>query len=374
MNVAIANNVANSVANGSGAISYYDLGLSPVALDLGFFELRWYSLGYLAGIFIGYWYLLKLIKQPGAPLPAATPTTSSSTPRSGSSSADGSATSCSTIWAIISKIRSTSQTVGWRHELHGGVIGTTLGILYFPARKGSTGFGARLRGLHRADRDRAGARCQLRQRRIVGARPVSRGQYASRIYRWQPPARPAAIRLIVRALLEGAVLFAILAFMFWKTKARYEPGKLVGAFILFYGLFRFVIEFIREPIATDRVCAGDGLAHGQWLSVPMILGGLYLMLTAKNRRERVGRSPDGERGLSFADKLKLLIRTRGPLTVETYMAACNAHYYASRDPLGWQATSPPRRDSPDVRRTGRVHALPIAAARRLAGGRDLRRA
>ena len=40
----------------------------PVALDLGFFELRWYSLAYLAGIFIGYWYLLKLIKQPGAPM------------------------------------------------------------------------------------------------------------------------------------------------------------------------------------------------------------------------------------------------------------------------------------------------------------------
>jgi hypothetical protein len=45
-----------------------DLGLKPVALDLGFFQLRWYSLAYLAGIFIGYWYLLKLLKQPGAPM------------------------------------------------------------------------------------------------------------------------------------------------------------------------------------------------------------------------------------------------------------------------------------------------------------------
>jgi phosphatidylglycerol:prolipoprotein diacylglycerol transferase len=35
--------------------------------------------------------------------------------------------------------------------------------------------------------------------------------------------------------------------MFWKTQARYEPGKLVGAFIFFYGIFRFGIEFIREP-------------------------------------------------------------------------------------------------------------------------------
>ena len=52
----------------ASSIAFTDLGLSPVALDLGFFQLRWYSLAYLAGIFIGYWYLLKLLKQPGAPM------------------------------------------------------------------------------------------------------------------------------------------------------------------------------------------------------------------------------------------------------------------------------------------------------------------
>src|SRR4029078_7912370 len=48
--------------------AFPDLGLSPVALHLGPFDLRWYSLAYLAGIFLGYWYLLKLLKEPGAPL------------------------------------------------------------------------------------------------------------------------------------------------------------------------------------------------------------------------------------------------------------------------------------------------------------------
>src|SRR6476646_7341501 len=33
-----------------------------------FTDLRWYSLAYLAGIFVGFWYLLKLLKQPGAPM------------------------------------------------------------------------------------------------------------------------------------------------------------------------------------------------------------------------------------------------------------------------------------------------------------------
>ena len=55
-------------ADNSQFLAFPDLGISPVALHLGPFDLRWYSLAYLAGIFIGYWYLLKLLKQPGAPL------------------------------------------------------------------------------------------------------------------------------------------------------------------------------------------------------------------------------------------------------------------------------------------------------------------
>jgi phosphatidylglycerol:prolipoprotein diacylglycerol transferase len=100
-----------------------------------------------------------------------------------------------------------------------------------------------------------------------------------------PPRHPSQL---YEAFLEGIVLFAILAWMFWRTQARYEPGKLVGAFLFFYGIFRFGIEFIREP---DSQLVGfaqaTGLHMGQWLSLPMILGGLWLMWTAKRRRIRV---------------------------------------------------------------------------------------
>ena len=84
------------------------------------------------------------------------------------------------------------------------------------------------------------------------------------------------------------MLFAILWWMFWKTEARYEPGKLVGAFGLFYGLFRFVVEFVREPDShLVGFAQATGLHMGQWLSLPLILGGIYLMATAKKRRVRV---------------------------------------------------------------------------------------
>jgi phosphatidylglycerol:prolipoprotein diacylglycerol transferase len=93
---------------------------------------------------------------------------------------------------------------------------------------------------------------------------------------------------LYEAGLEGILLFAILSFMFWRSQARYEPGKLVGAFIFFYGIFRFGVEFVREPDSQLVKFAQDsGLHMGQWLTLPMILGGIYLMVTAKKRRERV---------------------------------------------------------------------------------------
>ena len=51
-----------------GAINWTDLHLSPIAVDLGFFQLKWYSLAYLAGIFTAYFYVSKLLDQPGSPM------------------------------------------------------------------------------------------------------------------------------------------------------------------------------------------------------------------------------------------------------------------------------------------------------------------
>jgi phosphatidylglycerol:prolipoprotein diacylglycerol transferase len=91
---------------------------------------------------------------------------------------------------------------------------------------------------------------------------------------------------LYEAVLEGPVLFLILWFLFWKTDARYQPGKLVGTFILVYGVARFLVELVRQPDAGLENLSW-GLSMGQTLSVPMILGGVYLVATAKSRRQRV---------------------------------------------------------------------------------------
>ena len=283
MNAAIA---ANDVG-----INYYDLHVSPVALSLGIFDLRWYSLGYLAGIFIGYWYLLKLIAQPGAPL--ARRHADDLVFYSSLGIILGGRIGYVLFYNLGYYLEHPLQILKlWDGGMsfHGGVIGTTIGIIYL-ARK------EKLNWLRVHDYVACCTPFGLGLVRIANFingelwGGVTNVPWAVRfpLIMGQPllgpPRHPTQL---YEAILEGVVLFAILAFMFWRTKARYEPGKLVGAFILFSGLFRFGIEFIREP---DSQLVGfaqaTGLHMGQWLSIPMILGGAYLMATAAGRRVRV---------------------------------------------------------------------------------------
>jgi phosphatidylglycerol:prolipoprotein diacylglycerol transferase len=89
---------------------------------------------------------------------------------------------------------------------------------------------------------------------------------------------------LYEAGLEGILLFLILWFLFWKTDGRYHPGKLVGTFILGYGVSRFLVEFVRQPdVGLENL--SWGLTMGQTLTLPMIFGGLYLIATARRRAD-----------------------------------------------------------------------------------------
>ena len=54
---------------------------------------------------------------------------------------------------------------------------------------------------------------------------------------------------LYEALLEGALLMAIMLPLFWKTRARFRPGLLVGVFTAGIAVARFIVEFFREPDA-----------------------------------------------------------------------------------------------------------------------------
>ena len=263
-----------------------------MALDLGLFELRWYSLAYLAGIFIGYWYILRMLREPGAPMARR--------------HADD-----LVFYAALGVILGGRlgyvlfYNLGYYAQnpievlklwdggmsFHGGLIGTVVAILYLAWKN-------KISALRIHDYVACVAPIGLFFGRLAnfvnhelwGAPTdvpwaVRFPEVVNGMTILGPPRHPTQL---YEAVLEGLVIFAVLAWMFWKTQARYKPGLLVGTFGLLYGLFRFLVEFVREPDPQlIEFARASGLHMGQWLSLPLIVGGLYLIATASKRRVRV---------------------------------------------------------------------------------------
>ena len=87
---------------------------------------------------------------------------------------------------------------------------------------------------------------------------------------------------LYEAALEGIALFLIL----WIFSAKKRPTRATsGLFLIFYGAFRFIVEFFREPDAQLGFIAFNWLTMGMLLCVPMILFGLYLFVIAYKKNE-----------------------------------------------------------------------------------------
>ena len=81
--------------------------------------------------------------------------------------------------------------------------------------------------------------------------------------------------------LEGVALFVIL----WLYSRKPRPTMAVsGLFAICYGIFRFIVEFVRVPDAQLGYLAWNWLTMGQVLCLPMILGGIGLMVWAYRRQ------------------------------------------------------------------------------------------
>jgi len=303
--------LTTTVTAAANGITFHDLGLtqfSNVALKIGRFELRWYSLAYLAGILVGWWYLLKLLAQPGAPMARrhADDMVFYTTLGIILGGRLGYVLFYRPLWYLDNPLDIVKLWDGGM-SFHGGVLGVSLGILWM-ARKHKLDwlrihdyiaccvpfglFFGRLANF--INYELWGAVTNVPWAVRFPEEPIGRTPEGVILLGDGPARHPSQL---YEAGLEGIVLFAILWFLFWRTRARYQPGKLVGAFILVYGLSRFLVEFIREPDDQLREFAQTTHLHmGQWLSLPMILAGLYLVLTASKRAERVRPLPADEQG------------------------------------------------------------------------------
>ena len=270
-----------SIVDATSAVRWESLGLDPVALDLGFFKVRWYSLAYITGILVGWWYLTKLVTRPGAPMTKAQ-------------------VEDLVIYATLGIIlggrfgyilfyrpemlgQPLSMLKLWEGGMsfHGGVIGVVLGMLWFARAQ-------KVNWLRTLDY-------------LVVVYPI--GHFLGRLANFVNgelwgrettvpwgmvfPGGGDVVRhpsQLYQAGLEGLVLGIILSVLFWKSDSRLKPGALAGHFVFWMGGFRFVAETVREP--DVGVHGLLGMTMGQTLCVPMILLGLYLILTAQGRRDR----------------------------------------------------------------------------------------
>ena len=99
---------------------------------------------------------------------------------------------------------------------------------------------------------------------------------------------------LYEAALEGALLLALAFYLVYRRGWFKTPGAITGVFLATYGAGRFIVEFVRQPnlefVTPDNpvgyaiaLSPEIGLTMGQVLSLPMLILGAALIVTARRR-------------------------------------------------------------------------------------------
>ena len=268
-------------ASGAAEPIYWEnLGLRPYLFEVGGFQLRFYSLAYLLGILFAYWHLSKMIKAPGAPMAQR--------------HADDLFFYC-TLGVILGGrigyaafykpelFASADVFKLWEGGMsfHGGVIGVLIAISCVAWRGG-------LNWLRICDYIAVNVPLAYMLGRLANfvngelyGRAVASDFPLAMVFPTDPDQLPRHPSQLYQAGFEGLLLGLLLLALFWQTRARYRPGLLVAVFTIGMGLGRFLMEFFREPDAhLAYMVVETGLSRGQWLSLPMILIGVVVLVYA----------------------------------------------------------------------------------------------
>jgi len=260
-----------------------DLGLRSYLFEIGGFPLRYYALAYLAGIILGYWHLTKMIKAPGSPMAQR--------------HAEDLFFYC-TLGIIVGGRLGYSifympdlwdnpinvlKTWEGGMSFHGGVIGVLIAITWVCWRN-------KLSFLRVADYIAVNVPFGMMFGRLANfvngelwGRPTDVSW--AMIFPSDSLGLPRHPSQLYEAGLEGALLVLVMLFLFWRTRARYRPGLLVGVFTAGIAAARFTVEFFREPDAQLAEFAREtGLSMGQWLTIPLILVGIVVVAIALMRK------------------------------------------------------------------------------------------
>ena len=265
--------------------------IDPVLIEIGPFALRWYALAYVAGILLGWWYAVRLVRTErlwrawGAP-PATPPQVDDFILWVTLGIILGGRLGYIFFYGLVYQPELYANPMQWLKiweggmSFHGGLIGVIAAIVIFALY------------------------CRLDMVRLgdLVASVVPIGLFTGRIANfvngelwgkvtdvpWAmvfpgTDGMPRHPSQIYEALLEGVVLFVILRLMATRLRAFDRPGAIVAAFLFFYGLFRIVAEVYRD---SDQLIAGGAISMGQALSALMWLGAAFFAWWAATHRPR----------------------------------------------------------------------------------------
>ena len=282
-------------------IYFTDLGLKRYLFKLdtgwGTFELRWYSLAYLAGIIFAYWHVSKTIKAPGAALAQrhvddlffyCTIGIILGGRLGYATFYTGGDTGLPSLWGQPGELL---KLWNGGMSFHGGLIGVLVALAWVCWRGG-------LNFLRVCDTIAVPVPVGMLLGRLANfVNGELWGKVAGSDVPWAMvfPGGGNAARhpsQLYEALLEGALLAAIMLWLFWKTRARWRPGLLVGTFALGISAARFAVEFYREPDEQlQEFARSTGLTMGQWLTIPLMLVGLFFIVRALRLPELNSTAP-----------------------------------------------------------------------------------
>ena len=255
--------------------------IDPILIQVGPLAIRWYALAYILGL-LGAWRYVRALarKQPAA---------------AGDRDVDD-----FLVWATIGVViggrlgyvlfykpgyfldypLAVFQVWQGGMSFHGGFLGVVVAGMLFLRRRGipMLPFGDLLAcaapiGLF------LGRLANFVNGELFGR--VSDAPWAVVFPRGGPMARHPS--QLYEAALEGIVLFVLLNLLWRCEPVRRRSGTLIGVFVLGYAVARSVVELFRQPDTHLGFLLG-GTTMGQWLSVPMALAGLALIVYAKPRK------------------------------------------------------------------------------------------
>ncbi|MEQ9518070.1 MAG: prolipoprotein diacylglyceryl transferase [Parvibaculum sp.] len=257
--------------------------IDPILIQIGPFAIRWYALAYIAGLVLGWRYLMRLAGDANiwGKKPAFT-----------SEQADD-----LLLWASLGVILGGRlgyvlfynpgfyiENPGeifavWKGGMsfHGGFAGV-IAAVYVHARR------SKIRLWSLADGVAAVAPLGLlfgRLANLINAELWGRTtDVAWGVVFPNGGPLPRHPSQLYEAALEGLLLFIVLRYLTHHTKALQSPGIVAGAFFIFYGLARIFVEFFREPDAHIGYLWGP-ITQGMVLTVPMLLIGAAIIAWAQ---------------------------------------------------------------------------------------------